>query len=523
MPETKETISINPATGETIGSVKENTIEELSAAVLKAKLVQKEWAEISIADRAKHLILIRNYIAVNAGRIAEVISRDNGKTRIDALSAEVIPAAMAADYYAKKGIKILARKHLRPGNLAFANKKSYVDRVPFGVVGIISPWNYPFAIPINEVLMALISGNAVVLKVATQTQQVAKILEEVVNAGKLPEGLFSILNIPGPIAGDAFIESGISKLFFTGSVPVGKKLMAKASEKLIPVSLELGGNDAMIVCSDADIYRAATGAVWGGFSNCGQSCGGVERIYVEAKIYDDYMKVLREKTEKLRIGFDKNFNVDVGSLTTELQLNTVKRHVQDALSKGAIITAKADPQPGNEKGLFLPAVVLENVADDMITMREETFGPVLAVQKVEDINEAIAKTNDSNLGLTASVWTRDRKKAHLIASKIEAGAVSINDHLMSHGLAETPWGGFKQSGIGRTHSYIGLEEMTQPRVVVDDIMLGVRKDIWWHPHSKEIYDGLIGVINFLYLQNMSKRVDGAIAAAKLFMRSFKAD
>lgn len=521
MSEKKETISVNPATGEVIGSTIENSIDDLKAAIEKAKSAQKEWAKKSVKERAGHLFLIRDYIAQNAEKIAQIISADNGKTRIDALSTEVIPASMAADYYAKNGKKLLARKKLKPGNLLFINKRSYVDRVPFGIIGIISPWNYPFAIPFNEIMMALISGNAVILKVATQTIEVGKIIEEVVNGGNLPDGLFRLLNIQGAIAGDAFLESGINKLFFTGSVPVGKKLMAKAAEKLIPVSLELGGNDAMIVCADANLDRAATGAVWAGFSNCGQSCGGVERIYVEEKIYDDFTKLLRQKVNALRIGVDTDFNVDLGCLTTQGQLNTVRKHIQDALDKGAVITAKSEPQNVSEKGLFHAAVVLENVNDEMLTMRDETFGPVVAVQKVKNIEEAIARTNNSNLGLTASVWSQDRKKAHNIASKIEAGAVTINDHLMSHGLSETPWGGFKESGIGRTHSYIGVEEMTQPRTVVDDIMPGVQKNMWWHPHSKPVYDGLLGVINFLYVKNLSKRVDGLISLSKLFLRSFR--
>jgi len=518
----KETISVNPATGEIIGRTFENSVEDLTRAVQKAKQAQKEWGAKSVSERAGHLLLIRDYIADNAEKIAEIIHKDNGKTRIDALSTEVIPAAMAAGYYAKNGKKLLARKKLKAGNLLFINKRSYVDRVPFGVIGIISPWNYPFAIPFNEILMALIAGNAVILKVATQTLEVGKAINDAVNAGNLPDGLFTLLNIPGAVAGDAFIESGINKLFFTGSVPVGKKLMAKAAERLVPVSLELGGNDAMIVCNDANLMRAAAGAVWAGFSNCGQSCGGVERIYVEEKVYDDFVKLLRTKVNALRIGVDTDFNVDLGCLTTEGQLNTVKKHIQDAVDKGAEITAKAEA-PENSKGLFHPAVVLENVNDDMITMRDETFGPVVGVQKVKNIAEAIERANNSNLGLTASVWTEDKKKAHSIASKIEAGAITINDHLMSHGLAETPWGGFKESGIGRTHSYIGIEEMTQPRAVVDDIMPGLQKNMWWHPHSKQVYNGLLGVINFLYVKNLSKRVDGLINLSKLFLKSFSKD
>ncbi|MBS4014806.1 MAG: aldehyde dehydrogenase family protein, partial [Bacteroidetes bacterium] len=327
------------------------------------------------------------------------------------------------------------------------------------------------------------------------------------------------LNIPGNIAGDAFIENGINKLFFTGSVPVGKKLMKSASEKLLPLSLELGGNDAMIICEDANLFRAVGGALWAGLSNSGQSCAGVERIYVNSKIYDNFITLLKEEIRKLRQGEDIDFNVEIGSLTTENQLKTVKQHIRDAEEKGAKITSYPSTRE-NISGLFHPLTIIENVNDDMLVMKEETFGPVLAITKFETIEEAITKANNSNLGLTASIWTNDKENAHLIASKLEAGAITINDHLMSHGLAETPWGGFKQSGLGRTHSYLGLEEMTQPRVVIDDIMPGIQKNMWWYPHNKSIYDGLKGGIEFLYSKEMIKRFNGLGKLIRVFLGSF---
>jgi acyl-CoA reductase-like NAD-dependent aldehyde dehydrogenase len=516
----EKTESINPATGEILGYTGLNTIGDLQMAVKKAKIAQKGWAVKSFHERAKHLLLMRDFITQNSERIADIISKNNGKTHIDALSTEVIPAAMSANYYAKKSKKLLKRRKLSAGNILFFNKKSYIDRVPFGVIGIISPWNYPFSIPFQEILMALISGNAVICKVATQTQEVGKIIQEVVNAANLPVGLFYLLNIPGNIAGDAFIESGINKLFFTGSVPVGKKLMKKASEKLLPLSLELGGNDAMIVCEDANVYRAALGAAWAGFSNAGQSCGGVERIYVLKGIYDEFMKKLNEVTSALSYGADKEFNVEIGSITTEKQLKTIKEHVKDALDKGAKISSEAKKFEGNEKGFFHPPMVLENVDDSMITMKCETFGPIVAVMKVDSLEEAIERANNSDLGLTASIWTNDKKKAHKAAAKLEAGAITINDHLMSHGLSETPWGGFKESGLGRTHGYLGLEEMTQPRVVVDDIMPFLQKDMWWYPHDKSVYTGLSGVLNFLYAKSLSQKFKGMINLIKVFSRSF---
>ncbi len=515
------TISYNPATGEKIGETPLNTVVELNAAVAKAREAQKIWAAMSFSARRDHLLKMRDHIAENSDRFSKVIALDAGKTVFDALSTEVMPSVLAVNYYAKNAKWILKRKRLKPGNILLANKISYIDRVPYGVVGIISPWNYPFGIPVHEVAMALIAGNAVVLKAASQTQEVAELIEEAVNAAGLPEGLFRLLNIPGNVAGDAMIDSGIDKLYFTGSVPVGKQLMEKASERLLPISLELGGNDAMIVLDDADLHRAAAGALWAGLSNSGQSCAGVERIYVDAKVYDRFMAELKRQASVLRQGDGSFYDVEIGAMTTEKQAKTVKTHLEDALAKGATVTPLATPQAGVEKGTFHLPYAVENVNNDMLLMKEETFGPLLGIEKFSTIEEAIAKANNSDLGLTASVWTKDRKRGHTIAAKLEAGTVSINDHLMSHGLAETPWGGFKESGFGRTHGTIGLEGMTQPRCVVDDILPGVKKSMWWYPHSRDVYEGLKGGIDLLYTKGVPVKFDGAIKLVKTFFRTFR--
>jgi succinate-semialdehyde dehydrogenase/glutarate-semialdehyde dehydrogenase len=509
--------SINPATLEIFGSVLEHTVEDLHQAIGKARVAQHEWATTTFTERKKRLRTVRDYIVEHADRIAEVISMSTGKTRMDAMSTEVLAAAMSLSYYASHAKKILKRKHLGTGNILLINKRSYIDRVPFGVVGIISPWNYPLAIPFHEVAIGLMAGNGVILKVASHTLEVGKIIESAVNAGGYPEGLFSLINLPGAVAGNAFIDEGIDKLFFTGSVATGKILMAKAAERLIPVSLELGGNDAMIICADADVNRAVAGALWAGLSNSGQSCAGVERIFVAQEIYEPFLALLKQEMAKLRHGVDTDFNVEIGSLTTKAQLKKVQELVADAVAKGARIYESGTD---STKGYFHKLMIVENADESMRVMQEEIFGPVLAVMKVENMDRAVKAANNSLLGLTASVWTRSRATAHLIAGRLQAGAISINDHLMTHGLAETPWGGFKQSGIGRTHGHLGLEEMTQPRVVIDDILPGVKRNMWWYPHNKKVYEGLRGAMEFLYSKNFKKRVEGSIRLVKVFIRTF---
>jgi succinate-semialdehyde dehydrogenase/glutarate-semialdehyde dehydrogenase len=254
--------------------------------------------------------------------------------------------------------------------------------------------------------------------------------------------------------------------------------------------------------------------------NCGQSCGGVERIYVHQAVYEPFMEKLGARVRALRVGPDRDFDVDMGAMTTKGQMETVRRHVQDALDKGAVIYAKS-PCPKEGPGQFLPATVLANVDHTMMTMREETFGPVVGVMKVKDMEEAVALANDSDLGLTASVWSRDRRGAERIGRRIRAGAVLINDHLMSHGMAETPWGGFKESGIGRTHGEIGFSEMTQPQVIVHDWMPKARKDLWWYPQGPEVYRGIRGILHVLYGPGIARRLSGLARMAKILPRMFR--
>jgi len=511
-------VSKSPATGLELGISKLNSSNDVLAAVEKARKVQPVWAATPIKERSRIILRVRDYVIENADEIARTVSLDNGKTLTDAMVAEVFGAAMTANYFAKNTKRLLKDTGLKPGLMMLAYKKSKIIRVPWGVVGIISPWNYPFTIPFVEIVMALMAGNAVIVKVATETQQVGRILEKCFESVGLPEGIFTHVNLPGRLAGEAFLSAGIDKLFFTGSVGVGKELMRLASGTLTPLSLELGGNDPMVVCPDANLYRAASGAVWAGLTNSGQTCAAVERIYVHKDIYDPFMDLLVKQVNALRVGAD-GFGVDIGAMTTESQVKTVKEHIADAVDKGAVIAAQSQC-PKNSPGNFLPAVVLANVDHSMTVMREESFGPVLGVMKVDTMEQAVELANDSNLGLTASVWSRNRKYAESLARRMQAGVVMINDHLMSNGLAETPWGGFKESGLGRTHGELGMMEMTQPVCIVHDYLPGVQRNMWWYPSGEGIYDGIKGMMEFLFSPNIGKRMMGGIKLTKLFMRTF---
>jgi acyl-CoA reductase-like NAD-dependent aldehyde dehydrogenase len=511
----------DPARGEVFAQSPLTREADVVSLIARSRKAQFEWAALPLRGRLAACRRLRDYMLQDADAIAAVISRDNGKTRVDAMSTEVFPALMALSFYMKKAWTFLRPIPLGSGNLLLVNKRSRLHHHPYGVIGVISPWNYPFAIPFSDVVMGLLAGNGIILKAATETQAVGRKLEECFLKAGLPEGLFAYVNLPGATAGKVMLQGGVDKLFFTGSVAVGKLLAGMAAETLTPVVLELGGNDPMLVCADADCERAAAGAVWAGFQNCGQSCGGVERIYVHQAVYEPFMKALKRRVEALRIGLDDDYACDLGSMTRAAQRDKVEALVQDALRKGAVIFAESRPWQVPAAGLFMPARVLSGVNHEMRLMREEIFGPLVGVMRVEHMEQAIGLANDSRLALTASVWSRNRRQGAAWAQRLEAGVVMINDHLMSHGLAETPWGGWKESGIGWTHGKTGFQEMLRSQVIVQDYLPFAKRNMWWHPHDRRLYEGLRGALNALYSRQVGHRLQGFYRLLKIVPRYFK--
>jgi len=486
-----QTEAINPATGESLGNIPQNIVSDVRESVAKIRLAQIVWAQSSFSDRGKHLRKMQQHLVEHGEEYSRIIAADNGKSLADAYMTEISSAVLAFDYYIKHSTRVLRPRRVRGSHIFSLLTRNRLQHVPMGVIGIISPWNYPLAIPMHEILMALISGNGLIYKAASETQMVGQIIQKIIDAGELPKDLFIQVNIPGRVAGDAFLEAGIDKLFFTGSVTVGKQLMQKAAETLTPVSLELGGNDPMIICAEANLKKAANGAIWAGFSNSGQSCAGVERIYVHRDVYKPFLKILKKKVEKLRVGDPANTDIHIGTMTTAKQQESVRRVLKQALEQGAVVAAIS--QIDESVTQALPATVLVEVNHQMAVMREETFGPVLGVMPFKNIDEAIQLANDSDLGLTASVWTKNHRLGRKIAAQLEAGVVTINNHLISHGIPNLPWGGFKQSGIGRTHGELGLLEMTKPRVIVNDY-LPLNKQFYWTPVSGFVYRRWVGFI-----------------------------
>ncbi|MDR0643525.1 MAG: aldehyde dehydrogenase family protein [Treponema sp.] len=481
----------------------------VSEIIVKARAAQKLWENLPYSEKAKRLKEAARSLGQSVDEIARVIHEDNGKLTIDALATEVLPAILAMNFYIKNGRKFVRSRTIGGRSLLMFNKTSRMTFKPYGVVGIISPWNYPFAIPFSEVVMALLAGNAVILKTASVTPHVGRAIARIFEEAGLPDGLFAYVEMPGKDAGPAFIAGGIDKLFFTGSTATGRELMALAAPRLLPLVLELGGADAAIVRADADLDRAAAGVIWAGFSNAGQSCGGIQRVLVHRAVFAPFLEKLSRLTENLREG------VDMGPMATLKQKQSVQRQIDACLAKGAKIAVKSQ---SSESGNFLSAIILTDVTDDMPVMREEIFGPVIAVMPVNDDEEALRIANSSAYGLTGSVWSRNRRAACALAARVNAGAMMVNDHLMSHGLAETPWGGFGDSGIGRTHGEAGFREMLKAQVVVDDFLPAVKRNLWWQPYSEKVYAGIHSIVELLAGRSFLSKMKALPGVLRIFFR-----
>jgi succinate-semialdehyde dehydrogenase/glutarate-semialdehyde dehydrogenase len=509
--------------------------KEIAEIIARGRRVQAKWAALPYKERCGRLKKAARFLGSHIDEVTETIHKDNGKVKLDALAAEVLPAVMALSYYTKQGERLCRDERIRGGSLLMFNKRSRMTYKPYGMIGVISPWNYPFAIPFSEVVMALLAGNAVILKVASGVLNVGRGLAAVFAAAGLPSGLFAYVEMPGKEAGPAFIQGGVDKLFFTGSTAVGRELMALAAPRLLPLVLELGGADAAIVRADADMEKAVNGIVWAGFSNAGQSCGGVQRVFVHAAVYEQFLKKLSSATEKLRIcrrlpedsrtgdnraeaGCENNgMDYDIGPMFNLKQKRTVAQQVSACLKMGAIIAAKSEGDLDDDR-LLAPAIVLVNARSDMPIMKEEVFGPVIAVVPVNGDEEAVSLANASPYGLAGSVWSRDQRLARKIAARVNAGAVMINDHLMSHGLAETPWGGFGDSGFGRTHAEMGFREMLKAQVIVDDALPFVKRNLWWQPYSEKTYKGVRAIVELLAGATLGKRIAVLPGVIKIFFR-----
>jgi acyl-CoA reductase-like NAD-dependent aldehyde dehydrogenase len=476
-----EIISYDPATGEEVGRVPRHAAADVDASVARARAAQKGWGALSFRERADVVMRARSLVLEEMDEIAELISRESGKPAAEALAMEIVPTLDLMQFFARKAERMLRPEKIDIGLYRFMGRTSTVEYRPVGVVGIISPWNFPWATPLGEVVMALMAGNAAVVKPSELTPLVGLKVGEVFARAGLPEGVLQIVTGDGS-TGAALVEAGVDKVMFTGSVPTGRRVAEAAARKLIPVVLELGGKDPMIVFEDADLDAASEAAVWGAFANSGQACASVERCYVHASVAEDFTRRVVGKVKALTQA-GGGVACDLGSMSSERQFRTVEEHVREAVAGGARVLAGGGRARGcSDRGWFHEPTVLADVDHTMAVMREETFGPVLPLMTFREEEEAVRLANDSPFGLTASVWTRDIRRGRRVASRIEAGTVMVNEVLYTHGIAQTPWGGVKQSGLGRTHGRLGLLEMVAPHHIHIN-RLARLQDVWWFSYT----------------------------------------
>ena len=451
----------SPLTGEVIGEVPLGTAEDVAAAVAESRRVQRRWAQTPVKERAAVLLRYHDLILDHQDELLDLIQAENGKARVWAFE-EVLDQAITARYYAR-----LAPRALRPTPRLSAMPGLISTRehhVPKGVVGIVSPWNYPLVLAISDAIAALVAGNGVVIKPDSQTPFTALRAFELLEEAGLPEGLVQVVTGPGTKVGTAIIES-TDYVMFTGSTETGRTIAAQAAGRLVGFSAELGGKNPMIITSDVDLDRAVEGAATACFANTGQLCISIERIYVDQSIAGAFTNRFAKRVESLKLGAEQEYGPEVGALASKAQLDKLTEHLTDAEEKGARVVAGGKPRP--ELGPFFhEPTVLTDVTPDMAVHREETFGPLVSIYPFTTIDEAIEQANDTEYGLNASVYTGDAKKGKAIAARIMAGTVNVNDGYSSAwSTLDAPMGGMKQSGVGRRHGREGLLKYTESQTI----------------------------------------------------------
>jgi len=501
--------SVNPATGEVLGELEAAGPTEVRAAVERARAAQPAWNSWGVRNRVRVLRRFQQILLARKTDVARRITEEAGKPVTETLLTEVLVVLDAARFLIENGFALLRDEHIRHWGAAAGTKTGCVSHEPLGVIGIISPWNYPFSIPATETMAALLAGNAVVLKPSELTPLIALELERLLREAGVPREIFQVLPGDGG-TGAALVESGIDKLVFTGSAATGRRIAQVAANRLLPVVLELGGKDPMLVLDDADLEVASSGAVWGAFVNAGQACLSIERCYVHRKLYSAFVEACAEKARKLRVGNGMDPATELGPMIHERQIRIVESHLDDARQRGARVLTGGGRLRELGPTFFSPTV-LADVNHSMRIMREETFGPLLPIATFDDDAEAIRLANDSDYGLAASVWTRNHERGERMARQIHAGTVMINDAISCFGISEAPHGGVKSSGLGRSHGRWGLEEMMRVKYVSSDLMPRTKK-IWWFPYGREFMAETEGLLDVLYARPLRHRMKAAVRA-----------
>ncbi|GAA4612412.1 aldehyde dehydrogenase family protein [Actinoallomurus liliacearum] len=449
--------SLNPATGEVVGEHPIHDEAAVNAAIERARVAAVWWAGLGWKERRVRLLNIKGALARSLHRMATLIHQETGKPVADA-QLETVLAITHLDWAARHAQKVLGPRSVFPG-LVSINQKCVLEYQPLGVVGVIGPWNYPLFTPVGSLAYALAAGNAVVFKPSEYTPGVGLLLAEIVSEVIPEEPVFQVVTGLGD-TGAALARGAVDKIAFTGSAPTARKVMAACAERLTPIVAECGGKDAFIVAADADLDQAAEAALWGAMSNAGQTCVGVERVYVVDGVYDDFVAKLTEQARALRPGEDRT--AAYGPITMPSQLDVIKRHVDDALARGGrALVGGADAV----KEPYVEPVVLVDVPDDSAAVQEETFGPTITVHRVKSVDEAVQRANATSYGLAGAIFSRSRSTAMEAARRLRSGMTSVNAVIAFAAVPALPFGGVGDSGFGRIHGADGLREFARAKAI----------------------------------------------------------
>ncbi|MFF9977755.1 succinic semialdehyde dehydrogenase [Streptomyces erythrochromogenes] len=455
------TANHTPFTGDRLAELPEATAEDVAEAFDRARVAQPAWAAVPVRKRAAVLLRFHDLVLARQAEVLDLIQLETGKARLHA-HEEVQAVAVSARHYGRK-----APSYLRPkghtGAMPTLTKVTEL-RQPRGVIGQIAPWNYPLELSVGDALPAFVAGNALVMKPDTETALTALWARDLLIEAGLPAEVFQIVLGEGPVVGPEVVRHA-DYVSFTGSTRTGREVARGAADRLVGVSLELGGKNAMLVLHDADVEKAAAGAVRACFSSAGQLCISIERLYVHASIADDFVERFAARTRAMRLGSSLSYGADMGSLVGERQLETVQRHVDEAVAKGAVLVAGGTARP-DIGPLFYEPTILDGVEAPMAVCGEETFGPVVSIYRFTDEEQAIAEANATAYGLNSSVWTKDARRGHSVAARLRTGTVNINEgYAPAYGSAQAPMGGMKDSGLGRRHGSEGILKYTEAQTV----------------------------------------------------------
>ncbi len=516
-PLLQQLVSVDPATLETVGAVDTATPASIDQALAVARRAAGIWGGRPLGERSLLLRRLAAALLAAQDEVVETIVRESGKPRVEALTADVFVALDVIRWLARNVTRVLGEERLPMRQPQLLHKRARLRYEPVGVVAIVSPWNFPLGVPLTQVATAIAAGNAVVLKPSELTPLTGGWIEELARRAGAPAGLVTVVQGRGVETGATLVaHPGVDQVIFTGSTVTGRSVAAAAAERLCPVVLELGGKDPMVVLDDADLERAVEGALWGAFTNCGQVCSGIERIYVHHALHDAFVDALVRRACALRLGHGLTGTVDLGPLVSAVQRDRVEALVADAVATGATLaTGGGRPDIGLPGWFHEPTVLLGEPAAARVR-REELFGPVVTVVSIEDEADGIARANDTDFGLGASVWTRSPERAARVGRALQAGSVWMNDHAYSYGACQAPWGGTKASGHGRTHSKHGLYAVSHIKFLDRDG--GRLRPPWWYPYSSEAADGFRGALGTLYSHGVAARARAVLSHHRGLLR-----